>query len=137
MNITINETNEAPDQNPIKVLTPFNQSRKLLGQTHFHSTKMEIIEPEPFHSKEIDLTFKTKSASFIIVMEASDGLESFSLDKNEDVPGEIVVDNRTGHKSGVSWIRYWHCKPWAAYTITLIKKEGVKQSVNHEQEMTN
>ena len=88
MNIIINETNEAPDQNPIKVLTPFNQSRKLLGQTHFHSTKMEIIEPEPFHSKEIDLTFKTKSASFIIVMEASDGLESFSLDKKHNFLGQ-------------------------------------------------
>ncbi|CAA0332877.1 hypothetical protein ALT785_420011 [Alteromonas infernus] len=126
MNVTISSTNKEPEQ--IKVSTPHVQATKLTNKAPYHHRRIELIEVDPFESDEYEIKFQTISSSFTVVLETSNGLEDFSLDKNEDVPGKVVNDCRTGDRDGINLIRYWQSKQWAVYTLSLTKKEAAKQA---------
>lgn len=126
MNVTINSTNKEPEQ--FKISSPHVQAKKLTDRSVYHHRRVELIEVDPFECDEYEFKFQTISSSFTVVLETSNGLEDFSLDKNEDVPGKVLNDCRTGDRDGISYIRYWQSKQWAVYTLSLTKKEAAKQA---------
>lgn len=128
MNVTISSTNKAPRRDQIEVNTPHSQASKLTNRSSYHHRRVELIEVDPFECDEYEIKFQTIGSSFTVVLETSNGLEDFSLDKNEDVPGKVANDCRTGDRDGISWISYWQSNQWAVYTLTLTKKEAAKQA---------